>query len=130
MANEQNLKPFVKGDDPRRNSTGLNKGHRWLSTILTEMLEADTEVTENGVKTTKKLADVIVRRLIKKANDGDMRAIKEIFDRIEGQATQTVNVNTPKQNPLQNLPEDKLDDYINRLESGSTEGTEAGEGEA
>lgn len=88
--NPENLKPFKKGDDARRNMEGRPKGSRSLSTILREMLDESIEVIENGKKTKKQFKDVLIRKLLKKANDGDMRAIQEIFDRVEGKSKQEI----------------------------------------
>ena len=75
------------------NPEGRPKGSRNLSTVLREMLEEEIEVIIDGKKERKKFKDAIIRRLIKKANDGDIRAITEIFDRIEGKAIQSTNIN-------------------------------------
>ena len=32
--------------------------------------------------------DVLIRKLLKKANEGDLRAMQEVFDRTEGRAIQ------------------------------------------
>ena len=77
------------------NPNGRPKGSRNLSTILREMLNEDIEVTENGEKSKKKLQDIIVRKLIVKAQkgEGDLKAIKEIFDRLEGRPAQSIDAN-------------------------------------
>lgn len=93
------LTPFEKGQTG--NPNGRPKGRRNLSTILQEMLDEDIEVTEkDGTKTKKKFADVIVRKLLRKANDGDLRAITEIFDRTEGKSKQTIQLGAEDSNTL------------------------------
>lgn len=77
------FKPGASG-----NPSGRPRGSRNLSTILREMLEEEIEVSIDGTKQRKQFGDVIIRRLLKKANDGDIRAITEIFDRVEGKAKQ------------------------------------------
>lgn len=84
--NTENLKPFQPGESG--NPSGRPLGTRNLSTILKEMLEQDVEV--NGEKMPFK--DSIIKKLIKKANDGNLRAIQEIFDRVEGKAKQEIKV--------------------------------------
>ena len=78
----------------RINKEGRPKGSRNLSTILREMLEEEIEVTTESGKERKKLQDVMIRRLLKAATkSGDLKptelkAIQEIFDRVEGKANQ------------------------------------------
>jgi hypothetical protein len=87
-----NLTPFEPGQSG--NPSGRPKGSRNLSTILKEMLDEEIEIIENGEKKKKQFKDIIIRKLLKKANDGDMRAIQEIFDRTEGRAKQEIEQKT------------------------------------
>lgn len=79
----------------RINRDGRPKGSRNLSTILREMLEEEIEVTTDTGKEKKKLQDVMISRLLKAATkSGDLkptqlRAIQEIFDRVDGKSKQT-----------------------------------------
>lgn len=85
------LNPFPEGTSG--NPEGRPKGSRNLSTILREMLQEEIEITtEEGKKEKKQLQDIIVRKLIKKANDGNLRAIEQVFDRIEGKAKQEMKI--------------------------------------
>ena len=88
----ENLKRVPKGG-PSPNPAGKPKGTRSLSTILKEMLETEIDVTVEGVKTKKELRDVMIQSLIKKAAAGDLKAIEQIFDRVEGRAKQQTDVN-------------------------------------
>lgn len=72
------------------NPNGRPNGARSLSTTLREMLEEEIEVTVGGKKEKKRFADVMIRKLLQKANEGDLRAIQEIFDRVEGKALQEI----------------------------------------
>lgn len=55
------------------------------------MLEEEVEVTDGGKKVKKPLSDVLVQKLIKKAvKDDNLKAISEIFDRVDGKAKQTI----------------------------------------
>lgn len=95
MPNPENLEGQGFHTDPDRiNKEGRPKGSKNLSTILREMLNEEVEVSIDGRKEKRTFQDVIIRKLIKKANDGDMRAIQEIFDRIEGKATQSIDQKT------------------------------------
>ena len=62
------------------NPAGKPKGTRSLSTILREAL--DKEVPKVGVNMT--YGEAIIRKLMGGALHGDMRAIKLIFERMEG----------------------------------------------
>jgi hypothetical protein len=77
----------LKGKDFRANpqninTTGKNKGAKWLSTRLREMLESN-----DG-------RDKLLTALLQKAEKGDVNAIKEIFDRIDGKVTQEIDQKT------------------------------------
>lgn len=84
-----NLKPFPPGTSG--NPSGRKKGSLNLTTILRRMLEEEVEVTDGGKKVKKPLSDVLVQKLIKKAvKDDNLKAISEIFDRVDGKAKQTI----------------------------------------
>ena len=76
------------------NPNGRPKGTKNLSTILKAMLEEDVEVVIDGKKERRQFQEVIIRKLLKKANDGEIRAIIEIFDRVEGKAKQEIDQKT------------------------------------
>lgn len=80
----ENLILFQEGNQFAKGH-GRPKG-KSLTTILKEALEM--QVTKDE---TKKASEWIVAALIKSSMDGDIRAIKEIFDRIEGKPLQTIN---------------------------------------
>jgi hypothetical protein len=111
MPNPKNLKEPWKEGDPSPNPSGRPKGSRNLSTILQKMLEEEIEVIIDGVKSKKQFQEVIIRKLVKKANDGDLRAIQEIFDRTEGKAKQEVKSETKTELSV------KFDDAIRSLVS-------------
>lgn len=90
MPNPENLKEPWKEGDPSPNPSGRPKGSKNLSTILKAMLEEDVEVVIDGKKERRQFQEVIIRKLLKKANDGEIRAIKEIFDRVDGKSKQEV----------------------------------------
>ena len=90
MPNPENLNEPWKEGDPSPNPSGRPKGSKNLSTILKAMLEEDVEVVIDGKKERRQFQEVIIRKLLKKANDGEIRAIKEIFDRVDGKSKQEV----------------------------------------
>jgi hypothetical protein len=81
----------------RINKTGLNRGSRWLSTLLRDELSKEGKALK------------LVEKLMQKAIDeGDLPAIKEILDRIEGKAIQTVNTDVTVNQGILNV--DPLND--------------------
>lgn len=84
----EHLNQFKEGKSG--NPNGRPRGSKNLSTILKAMLEEDVEVFIDGKKERRQFQEVIIRKLLKKANDGEIRAIIEIFDRVEGKAKQEV----------------------------------------
>lgn len=85
MANDKNLTPWKPGQ-PSPNPSGRPQGSRNLSTILRDMLEEEIDVVIDGVKTKQQFKESIISKLIKKANNGNLRAIEHIMDRMEGKA--------------------------------------------
>jgi hypothetical protein len=88
MANEQNLKPFKKGHDERRNTNG---GGQSLSSIFDDILAGKISIEDaegQFHKVTKKVA--ICLNIVKLALDADedpnvvMKAATMVFDRTEG----------------------------------------------
>ena len=81
----------IKKGDPGQNPAGRPKGSPNLSTVLKAMLEEKIDVRmDDGKIEKKRFMDVVIRKLIKKASDGDVRAIQEIFDRIDGKSKQPI----------------------------------------
>jgi hypothetical protein len=79
MPNEDNLKPFKKGEDPRRNLDGRPKGSKGLRTVLKELLSAKDPKGE--------WANPVAMKLLQKAfSDGHYPSLIEIIDRIEGKS--------------------------------------------
>ena len=80
MSNLASLKPFVKGDDPRRNITGENKG----SFSLLNLLKAEIQKCPEG-QDKKTYADLIIKRMLKESIEkGDIQHIKTIWAYVEG----------------------------------------------
>lgn len=90
------LKPFKKGEDERRNKNGRGKGVPNSKTRLMRLLEI-TQEKENkltGDVEEFSVAEQMDMALIVKALNGDIVAYKEIIDRLEGKATNNVDVKT------------------------------------
>lgn len=75
---------FKKGQSG--NPSGRPKGTPNLKTVLTKYLE--TPLTRETLLGQKKLplVDLIALRLIQNAVEGDVKSVKEIFDRVIGRA--------------------------------------------
>jgi hypothetical protein len=87
------------------NPNGKPKGTRHLSTILSECLSRST----NDESTHE---DIIINKVIEMAENGDMRAIELVWDRLEGKATQTIH----QKNDGEVLSEDKKKKLMALLE--------------
>jgi len=91
MAFPHDGKKMKKGET--LNPNGRPKGVRNLSTVLREMLLTEvTTIDQEGNKTVEEFQDTIIRKLLTEANKGNIQAIKEVFDRIEGKAKQDVKL--------------------------------------
>src|SRR3990167_7256603 len=87
MSNIASLKPFKKGKDKRRNTTGKNKGSLSMTTKIREFL---MEYGKDGETNADKLKRAMVLRAITKS---DVLA-KEILDRIDGKVVQPTDITT------------------------------------
>jgi hypothetical protein len=86
MPNPENLVPFKKGEDSRREGNGRPKGSRNRSTIAKKWLEVSrkklnplTEAEEDV-----SIEDEITLAQIMKANTGDTNAYKALMDSAHG----------------------------------------------
>ena len=82
--NRDNLKPFKKGHDPRRNLKGAPKLPN-LEELMAEVLDEQ--------KDGKTAAQQILAKLVAKAIKGDIRAAEVLFDRGYGRAKQAIDLN-------------------------------------
>lgn len=96
------------GEKTRFSSTNQPKNYRPSTKILTEMLvkdlESKKEIIVEGfdvltgekrkVRVPVPTKDIIARALLTKAAKGDVYAIREVFDRVEGKAAQSIDVTT------------------------------------
>lgn len=100
MANVQNLKPFKKGKDERRNENGRPKGPA-LATRFKTFLEGKDTYAVDGEAVAMTREEIMMFRLFEIAKSGDqtkdgekqgvsVAAIKEIYDRVYGKPTQAI----------------------------------------
>jgi hypothetical protein len=66
----------------------------------------------------------VIHSLISRAMEGDVPAVREIFDRVEGKVSQPVEVT---KNPFGELSTDELNDLVQELKAGGEAGS-AGDG--
>ena len=85
MANEQNLKPFQNGYDPRRDNSGRKAKIPELDELLADVLN---EETEDG----KSAAIEIIRTLVRSAKKGNVRAAEVLLNRAYGMPKNRVEV--------------------------------------
>lgn len=95
MANPENLKPFKKGKDERRNIEGKAKGTPNAKTIIKKWLEAKDKFKNpiTGMDETLSQYDIIAIQQIAKARKGDTKAFEAVLDRVEGKPKQEIDVN-------------------------------------
>ena len=119
-------KPFVKGD-PRCNRKGRPKKGDSLTDFLSHALDQKKEMRikdrsgkETGEIKTLLVRELIAERLISKAVNGDVQAMKYIFDRVDGSPIQTVKagVTTADVSAADMTPEQRkqiLNDFITKM---------------
>lgn len=92
MANEQNLKPFKKGEVA--NPKGRGKGVQNSKTRLLKLLELVTKVRNpvTGEEEEFSIAEQLDMQIIAKARKGDLKAYEILFDRLEGKPKQTTDI--------------------------------------
>jgi hypothetical protein len=93
MANEQNLKPFEKGNNA--NPNGRPKGSKNRSTIVKELLEfaSSQKNVLTGEQETLTQEQAITLAMLLKANKGDVNAYKALMYSCYGAPKQTTDTN-------------------------------------
>ena len=75
------------------NPAGKPRGIRPLSSLLAEALKKQV-LNKEGKSTGKTYEDLLIERVLERAiSKGDFKHSELIFDRIEGKAPQTININ-------------------------------------
>jgi len=100
--------PFIKGD-PRINRAGRPKKGQTMTDILSWALDQRKTITdsETGKEKSLLLRHALAEKLISKAiNDGDVSAIKYIYDRIDGRPKENIEMST-KQNEIPDDPDER-----------------------
>lgn len=107
MANEENLKPFKKGEVA--NPNGRPKGSKNRSTIAKHWLEVFQKSTNPLTLKSEELSqeDLMTLALVKKAREGDVNAYKALMDSGYGAPVQQIEQTNIEQ-PL--FPDVSTDD--------------------
>lgn len=102
---KEDLVPFKKGKDPRRNVTGKNKG----AFSLVNMLKAEIQKCPPG-EDKKTYAELIIKKMMDESvKKGDIQHIKTIYAYIEGLPKQTTDVNFKGEVSLSKLYDESKD---------------------
>lgn len=88
----KNLTPFEKGHK-RTPNAGRPKGSKTLTTILKSIMDEPLERIDKktGLKDVKPTSEWLMGVMVRDALKGDLRAIREILDRLEGRPLQKIN---------------------------------------
>jgi hypothetical protein len=117
-----NLRPFQKGQSG--NPKGRPKSAMLSDALRRKLQEAMPDAPE------KTLAYGVADALIKQALNGDVSAIKEVFDRTEGKVSQKIDASIDVfdwQTAIRDfgiLPEDILNEATKLLSDGESDGTD------
>ena len=89
-----NLKPFKKGQSG-------NPAGRPKSAILSDAYRRKLAEVDPKDPQQRTFAEVLAEKMILKARAGDVHALREIADRVEGKAKQTLNVSFERRERLE-----------------------------
>lgn len=110
-------KPFKKGNDDRRNMDGRPKGSLSFATAL--KLEAEKQAgiikLEDGTEKKVSALELITRKLVELGKNGDMQAIKEIADRMDGKARQAVDIDLQGNMSISALDKEQQEELLKLL---------------
>jgi hypothetical protein len=89
-----NLKPFKPGQ------SGNPQG-RPKSITLSEAYRKQLAMVDESDPQKRSFAEVLAETMIKRAKTGDVPALKEIADRVEGKAKQTITLTTERREQME-----------------------------
>lgn len=89
-----NLKPFKPGQSG-------NPAGRPKSITLSEAYRKQLAMTDETDPLKRTFAEVLAEQMIVKAKTGDVAALKEVADRVEGKAKQTITLSTDRREQVE-----------------------------
>lgn len=121
----ENLKKYEFKKGVSGNPNGRPKGSLSLSTILRVVLESEHKRKDKntGEVITKIGSAWVAESLFKKATNGDVAAIREVFDRVDGKVVNTVDIGNKNDLPFRfqdKYTKEELD-AINKIRYDDTE---------
>ena len=127
MANEQNLKPFLKGEDPRRNIDGRPEGVKNRSTIAKHVLEMVAILPDDVFDRVKELFPGIDKRMTAEEistlvllgnaiSKGDVNAYKAIMDSAYGSPKVEISGTFDNKNTNINLTNEEIKQLSKELD--------------
>ncbi len=101
--NTENLVPFAKGFDPRRNLEGKPEGSRNAKTLIKKWLDVVENVRNPITGQLEDLTqyDIIILAQLAKARAKDTQAFNALLDRLEGKPVQSTEITGKDGAPLQ-----------------------------
>lgn len=97
--NINGLKPFQNGEDVRRQNSG-RKPKKFMTELLIKALKSKEEIIVEGIDVVTGLPakirisvptqKQIIHALLREADKGNVYAIKEVMDRVEGRVMQPI----------------------------------------
>jgi len=106
-----------------------NSGQRKDKLIRDALMLAVNRVQEGDPQGRRKLA-IAAAAVVEKAVEGDLAAFKEIADRIDGKAPQSVDVTTRHEQSITEWTDADLERVIAERSAGSARAAKAKEGKA
>ena len=90
---KKDLIPFKKGDDPRRNVTGMNKGHRSFAADFETVVE---KIAEQNNITASEARQILLLKGYAEAKGGNYQFWQYIHDRVYGKEPDNMNITEVK----------------------------------
>lgn len=114
--NDGNLKPFLKGISG--NPKGRPKGSKSITSSLKKLMDKKMiyDSIQSGISIKANIREHLALRLVALALEGDIKAIREIFDRIEGRPREAI-CEVVEHDPFGHLTKEQIDDII-RIRDG------------
>lgn len=115
MDKKSGLKPFKKGQSG--NPAGRPVGSRNMKTVLQEILDSDLDLKNplTGEKGRLEVRQALLMRLIKKGLGGDLFAIREVWDRVDGPIKESIQIEDKRPSVSEKNVLERIDDLADRL---------------